>query len=195
MLVARSALVLTCVLQLGCDEPSAPPPPVAPKPATPAPTAAKTVQAKVAWPQQIHEAARAALSAEAREAVDRSPVPVLVVNRAAFLSASKVIAETNYYALSTQADGVTVSVQASRIAHKYDHIPPQQGPARVRGIPAFVTENEKIWSATWEEYGLGYSIDVECAKLPDPRCDNDRFVLELAESLVYVGGSGAGGAR
>ena len=193
MLVARSALVLTCVLQLccqlGCDEPSAPPPPVAPKPAAPAPTAAKTVEAKIDWPQHIDEGARAALSAEAREAVDRSPVPVLVVNRAAFLAASKVIAEPNYYALSIQAEGVSVAVQASRIAYKYDHIPPQKGPARVRGIPAFTTENEKIRSATWEEYGIAYSIDVECAKLPDPRCENDRFVLELAESLVYVGGA------
>ncbi|HZO14406.1 MAG TPA: hypothetical protein VFB62_14135 [Polyangiaceae bacterium] len=191
MFVARSAVVLLCALQLcfqlGCDEPSAPPPPVAPKPA--APTAAKTVEAKVEWPQRIDEGARAALSAEAREAVDRSPVPVMVVNRAPYLAASKVIAEPNYYALSIQAEGVTVAVQASRIAHKYDHIPPQQGPARVRGIPAFTTENEKIWSATWEEFGVGYSIDVECKKLPDPRCESDRFVLELAESLVYVGGA------
>jgi hypothetical protein len=147
------------------------------------------------WPaaSAIHAGARSSLSAEAREAADRSPVPVLVVNQPVFFAASHIIAKPNFYALHTKADGVTISLSATRIAHRYEHIKPQEGPSRVRGKSAFVTQNDAIWSAAWNEHGAAYTLDVECGTLPDPRCDNERFVLELAESLAYVGGQGAGG--
>lgn len=186
----RYAALLACIAGIGCDEPKPTSPPPSAPPAPPEPP--KKVEEKIGWPASatIDKTARAALSPEAVTSVDRAPVPVLVVNRAPFLTASKVIAERNYYALSTQGDGVTISLSATRISYKYDGIPPQQGPERVRGIPAFVTENEAIWSATWSEYGATYAIDVECAKLPDPRCSDKKYVLELAASLAYVGGAG-----
>jgi hypothetical protein len=183
-------VVLACIA--GCDEPQPTAPP--PKPPPPAATGAKVgtkVEQQIDWPEasSIDHKARAALADDARAAVDRAPVPVLVVARPSLLAAAKVIAQPNFYALSAQSEGVTISLQATRIAHKYDHIPPAKGPALVRGKPAFVTQNEAIWSATWTEFGASYVLEVECNTLPDPRCTDDRFVLELAENLAYVGGA------
>jgi hypothetical protein len=151
----------------------------------------------VAWPpgSSVDQAVRATLPPAARAAVERATVPVLVVNRPEALQHITIIAKPLWVASSTGLDGVSISLSATRAAHRYRHIPPAQGRASVRGQPAFVTQNTRIWSAAWLENGAAYCLDVECASHLDPRCDDDQFLLELGAQLSYVGGAGQGGSQ
>jgi hypothetical protein len=153
--------------------------------------ASTRLQKRITWPPDgaIDREALAALPSQAAAAVERSPVPVLVVDRPEVLAQAKIIARPNWVSLSSRSEGVTISLQASKVAHRYPHIAAASGEGRVRGQPAFVTRNTGIWSAAWIENGAAYALDVECARLPDPRCDDEHFLLELASQLTYVGGA------
>lgn len=133
-------------------------------------------------------AIRAKLSVEARTVVDRSALPALVIDDDRLLARSKLMAKPKWYALSTQSDGITVSLHATRVAHAYPHIAPSPPPKtwQVRGKNARLTQNEGIWSAAWEEDGIAYSLEVECNRLPDPRCEDERHLMGLAARLVRV---------
>jgi hypothetical protein len=171
---------------LACAACAQPPDP-GPAPAPPKPTA-QPIDHEPSWPTDpVDEAALAALPAEAREHVARSTLPVLVVAKAELLPATVLVVEERWYAQSARLDGLTVSLHASRTAHKYPGHAPAKGNATVRGRDAFVLENEGIWSATWIEGGVAYAVDVECFARDDARC-SQAYVLELAESVRFVGG-------
>ena len=131
---------------------------------------AQVVVQPVTWPadRDLDAAARAALSTRSLEAVDRAPVPVLVVARPELLERSVVMAKDAWYALSAQHDGVTVSLSATRAAHHYANTPKVRGDRRVRGQDAFVTQNEAIWSASWLENKIAYVLEVECGGTARP---------------------------
>jgi hypothetical protein len=64
-------------------------------------------------------------------------------------------------------------------------------------LPAFVGENRRIWTVSWIEHNVAYSLDLECATADDERCADERAALGWADELRYVGGRGptaAGGA-
>lgn len=164
---------------------------------TQAPPQAQRLEQEVTWPEAsaVDGATRAALTDEARAAVDRAPVPALVVARPELLARSVIMAKEHWYAVSASHDGLTVSIHASRVAHRYPHTPKAQGRGRVRGHHAFVTQNEGIWSAAWVEGGVAYALEVECGQRPDARCDDEALVLSLAGDLRYVGGRASGVSR
>ncbi|MCS6857899.1 MAG: hypothetical protein NZM37_09320 [Sandaracinaceae bacterium] len=57
----------------------------------------------------------------------------------------------------------------------------------VRGQPARLTTNEGIITIAWTEGGVSWSLDLECARpAVDPRCNDNRFILDLAEQLIRV---------
>lgn len=127
------------------------------------------------------------LDATSRDAVLSAPVPVLLLPDE-WAPASRVMAGRGYYAVSAREGELSVSLHATDIAHA-----PADGmqvPARehtVRGQPALVMVNDAIRSVTWEEGRTSYVLEVECYRaLEDPRCTEDAYVLELAESLVPV---------
>lgn len=130
-----------------------------------------------------------ALDNESRTAVGRAPVPVLLPKRPELLKAGKVMAEENWYAFNASHGGITVTVGSSKIVHRYDDVAATKGKQVVRGVPAFVTRNEGIWTASWRENGVYYALDVECNEPSDARCNDDALLLELARDLVYVGGA------
>jgi hypothetical protein len=164
----------------------------------------KTIEvADVRWPARdsIDAASLARLSEAAREAVARSRVPVLLPKRDGLLARAVVMPSAHYTAVSIPAEdpdhGVTVSLQANRIAHRYAEVPPALGRDVVRGHDAWITQNEGIWSASWTEHGVSYVLELECARPgDDPRCASDATLRALAEELVFIGGSfEEGGAR
>lgn len=202
---ARSCLrtlgaVLALLVAVGCDSAAAPDPEG--ERSSPAPTASAAAAAPalsvikaVTWPpdSSVDEAMRATLSDEARAAVAGSPVPVLVPSWADWERPPKVMVAEHWFAFSGATDGLTLAVQGSRLARRYEGIGPTRGSRLVRGQPGFVTADRRIWSASWIEGGVSYTLDVECANAGDPRCADDRFVVDQAESLTYVGGHRAGG--
>jgi hypothetical protein len=143
------------------------------------------------WPIRIDERARARLPEQARAEVDKAPVPLLVVDDVGLLRKAVITTGPHWAALSCRHDGITVSLHGTRLSHDYRDIPPAEGTARVRGQAAFITQNEGIWSASWPEHGVAYSLEVECERASDARCRDEHELLELAERLVYVGGEGS----
>lgn len=200
MLALRPSLAvcLACAA-LGCERDA--PADGAPSPTVAAPTipqaepARRAVIKKVQWParQSIDLDARQRLSEAARTAVDQSPAPVLVPAAKGLLPNATVIAKEHWVAVSSHDDGLTVSLHGKRLAYRYDHIKPVQGRHRIRGTAAYVSQDRRIWSVSWTEHGVAYSLDLECARGDDPRCDDERHLVKLAAGLAYVGGVGASG--
>ena len=61
----------------------------------------------------------------------------------------------------------------------------------MRGEPAFVSENRRIWTVSWLEHGVAYGLDIECASPTDTRCTDENFAITLVDELTYVGGRNA----
>lgn len=154
------------------------------------PPGEKTVAMEVAWPEvaTLDRDVLHRLTPASRKAVAASRVPVLVANDPALAAKAIVMAKPAFTAISARADGVTVSLHIHRLAHRYPHIPRTEGNRLIRGHKGFITQNEAIWSASWTENGITYDLDVECGTLPDPRCDDESYLLSVADSLRYVGG-------
>lgn len=149
------------------------------------------VRRDASWPgdEQVDRAARARLTEEAARAVSGSVVPVLVPPASAHLA--KVVTGENFTAVSISDAGATIAIQASPLAFRYEGLPKIEGKETLRGIRGFVTQNEAIWTASWNEFGVAYSVDVECASAEDARCKDDAYLRALVEALAYVGGKEA----
>jgi hypothetical protein len=191
MLLRRRFIAMVAIgaALAACEaEPPAPSPP----PDSPA-AQPRTVITDVTWPaaDRLDRAALERLRPAAVKAVARSPIPVLVPADAELLKGAALIARPNWYSFSTRSGGLTVSLSATRVAHRYEHIPPAPGTRQVRGAGGFVTQNEGIWSVTWTENGASYTLDIECSDGSDERCRNDAMVVAMSERLVYVGGQQA----
>lgn len=136
----------------------------------------------------VDNAARALLRQGSRTIADRAPVPVLVPR--ALAAKATVMSEASWAAVHIGHDGLTITIQASNLAFFHDEVPPLQANKTVRGAPAWVTENESIWSASWHEHGVAFTMEVECARPDEPRCADDTTLIALANDLVAVGGAG-----
>ena len=156
-------------------------------PAEPAP--APTVVARPNFGGPVDAEALAALPASEREKVSASPVPVLVPKDAAWLPKLVITTGPHWFAFSVTHDGVTVSLHATRVAHVHPDMPAKKPDRDLRKTKGFVGQNELIWNASWQEREVAYSLDLECAVTADARCADDKFLIQMAESLVYVGGN------
>lgn len=170
---------------------------------------AKVVRPQITWPApaSLDRGAVASLTARSdgpgdasslQARIDRSPVPVLVPRDSSLVMASLVV-EGEFYAYAGRGQGVTVAVQGTRAAHRYEGIgavtEKTPGARRVRSAQGFVTVNEGIRTASWVENGVAYTADIECSDQSDARCTGETYVLDLVESLAYAGGAGARGGK
>lgn len=191
---ATAALASLCACEQPAPPPSSSPLFPGPDPAAAAPPAAPAREVGVIeWPppDAIDQATLAALPPAARAAVPASAVPVLVPRRPELLDGAVIVARPQWTSFSARAPDLTVTVMGTPLARRYQHIPPLRGPRVVRGARALITQNEGIWSATWAERGVTYTLDLECASPGDAACASDAELLEIADDLAYVGGTGA----
>ncbi|MBK9755109.1 MAG: hypothetical protein IPO88_16720 [Nannocystis sp.] len=139
---------------------------------------------------------RERLPASMREAIDRSPVPVLVPREPTWLARASLHAvgpQSPGYALAASQGGRHLSVQASRIATLLPQVGRVRGTRSIRGVDGFIGENEGIRTASWIEHGVAYSAELECEDPAGPDCREGQLEA-MVEGLVYVGGAGVGGA-
>lgn len=143
----------------------------------------------VAWPgdDALARDRVGTLSESDREAIGRSPVPVLVPASADADGEARVMALPHGYAFWQQDGERTVSLQASGTARVIEGLAPAPANAVVRGREAWSTRNEGIVVTSWIEHGAAYALQIECARASDEACTRDEVVLALAESLVFVG--------
>jgi hypothetical protein len=180
---------------LGCEGGAEPPVAgsggeAAPSPSEVVAERAQVVIKPVMWPEAsaVDVGARGGLDETGRRAVDRSPVPVLLPAEPAWLATATVMSKQHWYALSSFHDGVSLALRGTRLAHRYPAIAAQRGRSQVRGQPAFVTTDRRIVSVAWQQYGVAYSLDLECAAPDDRRCVDGSAAIGLADELVFVGG-------
>jgi hypothetical protein len=142
------------------------------------------------WPtaDRIDHAVLERLPEAARRRTAQSTLPVLVPRDPALLAHATIMTEEYYFAFSSRADGISIAIQGTRLAHQYESIPKITGDRTVRGVKGFVTVNEGVREASWIENGASYTLDVECTAAEDERCSDDRFVLQTAQDLAFVGG-------
>jgi hypothetical protein len=142
---------------------------------------------------------RSLLPRLATERIARSPLPVLLPRAEpahlepelvrALLPSAIVVVKDAWYSVSLRARDLTVTLGASRRAHRNPHVGPVELPHRLRGTAALITQNEGIWSATWFEHGASYTAEIECADPQAAACQSQESVAALVEDLVYVGGA------
>jgi hypothetical protein len=128
----------------------------------------------------------AALSPQARSELRRVRVPVMLPGDRTLCAAAVVMTSEHWSAVSIRAGEISIAIHASLPVRAGGGAETPNG-VMVRGVTATVDLNEGIRSLSWEEGGVAYSIDVECARpLEDPRCTQDAYARALAESLVRV---------
>lgn len=149
------------------------------------------------WPAAatIDAAVRERLPRATREAIGRSPVPVLAPADPSWTAAAELFTQPSGYALSARVGEVSLAVQASRVATLLPHVGHVPGNTRLRGELGWVTSNDGVRTASWIEHGTAYSLDLECFDADGPAC-GEEAVRAAVEALVYVGGAGEqGGGR
>lgn len=160
-------------------------------------TRPQTVEADVVWPQGGADPQAVAALARATKLdpaalasrIARARVPVLAPGHRAMERATLVVQPT-FVALTAREPGVTVAIQSSRVAKVIAGLEVPPPTHALRGTKGYVSVNEGIRTATWIENGVTYSVDVECASPTDALCQDDRYLLEVVDGLVFVGGSG-----
>lgn len=160
--------------------------------------AGERVERVPVWPATATIAAlRERLSESLLTAIDRSPVPVLAPGDPRWLARARVFtggAQSPGYSLAATYEGQQLSVQASRVATLLPHVGRHRGKHRIRGVDGFLGENEGVQTASWIEFGVAYSAELECQAPSGPECQRERLEA-LVAGLEYVGGAGAvGGA-
>jgi hypothetical protein len=148
-----------------------------------------TVRPAIAWPPASQIDRRALDELGGPDRVAGSPVPVLVPSSVRLESATLVV-EGEFYSLTGRANGAKITIQGTRAAKTYEHIPPAAGNRDLTRARGFVSMNEGIRTASWIENGAAYAVDVECADLEDSRCAAEGFITALVARLAYVGGAG-----
>lgn len=144
------------------------------------------------WPKtKPSQEAIGGLSEASKQAIQRSPTPVLIPSGQTSVGPVTVMAEEHWFAASSRGDGLTVSISATDVVHHQRGVEPATGKDTLRQSLGFVTQNEGIWSATWRENGASYAATVECESKDDGRCASSAFIQALVSDLVYVGGKGA----
>lgn len=150
----------------------------------------EVVRREIAWPTEAirEDSVRAELDAATADEIDRSEVPVLVPP--ALATGGRVTIGDGWYAFAGRGDAFTVSVQGSARARVYPDIRAAEPDWIVRDRGGHLTRNEGVWAVSWIEHGAAYAIEVECDEPFAGPCADEAFVVELAESLVFVGGRG-----
>ena len=113
--------------------------------------------------------------------VRRSPVPVLLPDRADLLETAAISTGGYFFAASMAEDDVSISVIG---ASKVILAPGVPEPPVLGDEELTVNRSEDGVGVSFKAYGVYYDLDVECVDpVNDPRCAEDACTLELAESL------------
>lgn len=143
------------------------------------------------WPQQSPDRALASSLPEASQLdIKRSPLPVLLPPNPSLTGrAVMIIRPTGYSAtIDEYYPNIQVSVRGEAILYT-DDFERRSPTERVRSLPATLTRGEIGWFLSWDEFGVSYEVFLGCAYQDSPYCAPD-YVQQVANSLVYAGGSG-----
>lgn len=118
-------------------------------------------------------------------------IPALVPARADLLAGATLTHGDTWYAVSMDGPGHTVYVSGSNL----EVVVPQLADVLKRhpglGGDFLLTRNEALVTLSFGAFGASYVVEIECADpLADPRCVEDDYAIELANSLVLANPGG-----
>ncbi len=146
----------------------------------------------VIWPSPdiINKVVLNALPLASQEVVPKSPIPVLIPASHELATVAVVRAKQYWYNVSIRQPGISISIDATKIAHVIPNINVfRRSDYHVRGdVNASVGPDEVGWKITWEEFNVAYNLTLACHDLKEPQCVDDTYIRELVDSLVFVGG-------
>jgi hypothetical protein len=133
-------------------------------------------------------ALRDALPPEMLQRIATSPVAVLLPSDPAIASVAMMTVGEHWYAAQIPQTGHSLYIHATDVVHDQIQGPPAVIPrVRVRGRDALVQINEGIQSVAWDENGVYYVLEVECADpAGDAHCTDDAYARSMVEALVPV---------
>lgn len=130
------------------------------------------------------------LEAKAREAVERSPVPVLLPDDEDLLDGMHITVGEAWYAASMSGPDHTVVFNGT---HRYRDIPGavdrKEGAhsSTAEETEHMLTRTHGIVTLAFESFGVAYAVDVECENpLENKLCTDDDYVLSLVEEAGVV---------
>ncbi|MDP3279126.1 MAG: hypothetical protein Q8Q09_28295 [Deltaproteobacteria bacterium] len=130
---------------------------------------------------------RERLAPASRDALTRSPLPVLLFANPALVAETTATSGPAWYALSVRDGERTIALHVVHETPSRDGSPPLGHDLRVRRAPAMVLYNEGVRSVTWSESSATYALEIECARpFEDTACTDRAYVMALAESLQRV---------
>jgi hypothetical protein len=198
--IATCATLVLVLTGIRCT--SATPPAPADTPKIPTYTY-KTVVGKVVWPptSTIDQAALAAIFSVEREKLKLSGVSVLVSSDLKFLRTAITMdpSENGYsFGPAEWVDGLDTTITGGHVGDSSDApVPDRLYEPDPNGIDIGEFKNVSVgrgesltWEATWGGYGhVGYLVSLQCKDRTDPRCADNKYLIELVRSLVFVGGN------
>jgi hypothetical protein len=130
----------------------------------------------------------AAWFSEAQRAkIARSPVPLLWPADEALVRGAHVSVGPRWAAWHVQADGVTVRMHATDALVELPELVLHEVGEAMAKRPYLITRTHQIVTVTFNRFGAGYALDVECARpMDDVRCTQDTFVSGLMERLAVA---------
>jgi hypothetical protein len=133
---------------------------------------------------RAHPRLPAELSPLVPERIAGLPLPVLLPPRDPWLTKAKFTSGPRWYAATVRLDGHHVYLSGNGVVKRVADQAPRPMPD-LRVVPA-----EGTMSATWQQFGVTYLVNVECEDPEgDPRCTEQQYVRGLVESLVVAGGA------
>ncbi len=140
----------------------------------------------------------ASMPASQQERLAASPMPVLLPETMSQGHLEKAIVTTgeHWFAVSSTHDGVTLYIHGMRTTTEYPQLELDKAGEELAMRPFSLSRTHQIVTLGFERFGLGYSMDVECAKpMTDTRCTQDDYAIALFESMRLVKFEEQGGVR
>lgn len=168
------------------------------KPATPLPVVEVLTPDAAALAAHPTMDAPDALPLAQRQRLAASTLPVLLPGSMtpAQLAAGVVTTGPHWYALSSTHDGVTLYLQGTRTTVEHGQVALDEAGDEIARQPYVISRTHQITTLSFERFGLGYHLDVECARPEsDSRCTQDDYARSLHESMTLLTSSIQGGVQ
>ena len=119
--------------------------------------------------------------------INASPAPLLMPMDEALVRAAQINAGPRWGAWHVQADGVTLRLHATDAVIQMPSLELDEAGEALTKRPYLLSRNHQIITITFNRFGAGYAMDVECAApMDDPRCTEDGFALDLFSKLAVA---------
>ena len=123
--------------------------------------------------------------------VRSEPTTTFTANEALLDKAKHYSVREHGYSASLAPEGHHVYIAGIRLVHEYPQIELDEAGDALLEQPYRLSRTHQIVTLSFSRFGVGYTIDIECAKpMDDPRCTEDAYAIGIYESLALLATQG-----